>query len=140
MNVLKISLIVLLAGVLFSSCCRVCRSSKANLPLQGTKWSLVQIENTPIVAENNYYLILNSEGGNYSSRGDCNMMNGSFTTQSKNNELSLQMGATTMAFCPNQAQEDRFFQTLGTVTDYVIEKNTLLLLSHGNVVLIFKAE
>ncbi len=109
------------------SCCACRRGQKViDKPLMATQWTLVELHGQQIRAEDNYYIILDEREGQFNGRGDCNSLIGSYELGEKG-MIKLVGLARTNALCPDQAGEDKFFGTLGDVTNYDVDGNLLLL-------------
>lgn len=134
--------IALLGVVLWmaASCCSCRRGpSKQTAPLTGTQWTLIQEDGKLIDADGNYYIIIGTEEGQFNGRGDCNSLMGSYTLPAEG-KIDFQGIASTRAFCPNQAGEDRFFKMLEEVDSYEIDGNLLMLYTNGELTAIMEAQ
>ena len=134
--------LALLGSVLLmtSSCCSCRRGpSKNNKPLTETQWTLIQEDGKLIQANDNYYIIIGSEEGRFNGRGDCNSLMGSYTLPAEG-KIDFQGIASTRAYCPDQAGEDRFFRMLDEVDSYEIDGNLLMLYTNGELTAIFEAK
>lgn len=126
---------------LMSSCCG-CRASKSNNPytLESDSWVAIEVDSKKISSEEEGAFTITFDGneGQILGKGECNRFFGSYTaTQDKKLTFS-NVGATKM-MCPNQEQEDRFFNTLNTIDSYTIDGDMLMLLSSGEVEIILQA-
>ena len=130
MKTWKVILLVALA-VGLASCC-ACRKGKkvVDKPLMATKWTLVELNGQQVQTDDNYYIILNEQEDRFNGRGDCNSLMGSYKL-GENGKMQLTGIASTRAFCPDQAGEDKFFKTLGDVAGYDVDGD-LLMLFNGN--------
>ena len=73
---------------------------------------------------------LDEQEDRFNGRGDCNSLMGSYKL-GENGKMQLTGIASTRAFCPDQAGEDKFFKTLGDVAGYDVDGD-LLMLFNGN--------
>ena len=130
MKTWKVILLVALA-VGLASCC-ACRKGKkvVDKPLMATKWTLVELNGQQVQTDDNYYIILNEQEDRFNGRGDCNSLMGSYKL-GEYGKMQLTGIASTRAFCPDQAGEDKFFKTLGDVAGYDVDGD-LLMLFNGN--------
>lgn len=129
------------AVVLLASSCCSCRRgpSKQTKPLTETKWTLIQEDGKLVNANDNYYIIIGTEEGRFNGRGDCNSLMGSYTLPA-DGKIDFQGIASTRAFCPDQAGEDRFFKMLDAVDSYEIDGNMLMLYTNGELTAIMEAK
>ena len=131
----------MMAGVVFavSSCCNCGKvvSTKGGA-LTGGQWQLVQMDGRAIVAENDAYTLTFAGDGKVSGKGDCNRVSGPFESDSKTGTISFGAMVSTRMMCPNQAQEDAYLKTLGTINSYAMDGRILTLFSNGEQKLIFE--
>ena len=137
---MKRSFLILFAAPLFvvTSCCNFASRSREVKPLAGTEWHLVQIMGLDVDKAADSYNLLFSTDGKVSGGGDCNRLMGSYKTDDKR-ALDFGALASTRMMCPDQQSEDEFMDMLGRVTHYEMDGDMMLLLSHGELVAIFKA-
>ena len=102
-------LLIATLAVSVAACCS-CRKGRKNAkPLTGTTWSLVEWQGRPFQAKDNYQLVFGTEEGRFGGRGDCNSIMGNYSVTDKGG-MKIESVASTRAFCPDQAQEDRFIK------------------------------
>ncbi len=71
-----------------------------------------------------YTLSFDLEGG-VAVKADCNQSTGSYTQEE--DELSIQLGPTTLVACPSNSLADPYVQALGQTATYDLEVNQLLI-------------
>ena len=107
-------LLIAALAVSVAACCS-CRKGRKNAkPLTGTTWSLVEWQGRPFQAKDNYRLVFGTEEGRFGGRGDCNSIMGNYSVTDKGG-MKIESVASTRAFCPDQAQEDRFIKELDRI-------------------------
>jgi heat shock protein HslJ len=76
------------------------------------------------------YLAMGGNGGNQTcipiSGTHCNRVNGSYKIGSST--LTIELGASTMAFCGEQSVDQKFLESLRNVASYTIENDQLVLI------------
>ncbi len=136
MKVIKVLTIAALAVTLAACCsCRTRTKGAGSLTTNG--WQLMQIEGESFAATGEKYSLQFGSDGRFSGMGDCNRIMGGYTS-APSGSLSFEGAAGTRMFCSDQQSEDRFLRVLDTVDGYRVDGNTLLLLSGGRTVLVFK--
>lgn len=136
------SILLIALAVMMASCC-ACRKGKkvVDKPLTATKWELVELNGQQIKTNDNYYIMLSDTSNNFNGRGDCNSLMGNYTLDSEAGKLTLNAIGSTRAFCPDQAGEDKFFQTLGQVNNYDLDGDLLLLFNNNSeLILVMQAK
>jgi heat shock protein HslJ len=136
------SILLIALAVMMASCC-ACRKGKkvVDKPLTATKWELVELNGQQIKTNDNYYIMLSDTSNNFNGRGDCNSLMGNYTLDSETSKLKLNAIGSTRAFCPDQAGEDKFFQTLGQVNNYDLDGDLLLLFNNNSeLILVMQAK
>ena len=116
---------------------------QSNVPLEGTKWRLIDIGATPAAGgegTQEAVMILTVVGKRMAGSSGCNRMFGTYHTR----ESSLHfddVGSTLMA-CPGplMKQEQELFKALKATTGYRIEGESLQLLKGTTVLARFRAE
>lgn len=61
---------------------------------------------------------------------DCNQAGGSYTL-GEFEAVTITLGPTTLAVCPEDSRSDEFLELLGATTNYTFEGDQLLLLTPG---------
>ena len=113
-------LLIAALAVSVAACCS-CRKGRKNAkPLTGTTWSLV-------------------EEGRFGGRGDCNSIMGNYSVTDKGG-MKIESVASTRAFCPDQAQEDRFIKELDRIDSYRIDGDLLMLMRDGELLMVMQAQ
>ena len=126
--------------LLMVGCCSCRKGHKTvDKPLAGTEWVLVEWNGAPFKADNNYTLVLDKASDRFGGRGDCNSIMGTYTFSDKG-RLTLESVASTRAMCPNQKQEDQFLKDLSRIDAYTLDGDLMLLLSGGEMLMVFKAK
>ncbi len=147
------SLLIVTLCALFATSCCPCRkaSHKAHQPLLATTWVLEQIDGQNVASDNSSFkdacLILGNDGS-FSGYGGCNSMGGKYVMtpsearSQKDVAGKIEFGDifSTKRMCPNDQLEMNFFRTLDKVDSYVVDGEKLLLLSGGELRLVFRAQ
>ncbi len=115
------------AALAFTGCCNCGKMSSRTGSLTGGRWQLVQFEGRTFAAAGESYTLTFSADNNVSGKGGCNRLTGTFKSDREKSTLSFGPLAGTRMMCPDQAQEDAFLKTLGTVDAYRIDGGMLLL-------------
>jgi Heat shock protein len=137
-NITKIA-IVLAAVVIAAGCCPCRKGSGSSLPLEGTQWFAVKMDNKYLHTEPDseaYTLLL--QDGKVSGKGDCNRIMGSYAI-SGNKSLIFEGVASTRMMCPDQATEDLFLRKLADVDAYSVDGNNLMLIGKGETVMVLSS-
>lgn len=98
--------------------------------LNGTRWSLVQIQSMddsqyqPQQAEQ--YTLEFAPMGSFSGRADCNSIQGNWVHGGKN-QITINPVVSTRALCPPESLYDRFLSDLGFTRSFVIRDEHLFL-------------
>lgn len=134
------TILFLLAAVTLgaTSCCNCRQSHKLERPLTGTKWQLIQLMAQDVAADGDSYTVVFHADGNVSGMGDCNALVAQYTA-TESRALDIQNIGSTRRLCPNQEQENSFFDMLDGVTHYEMDADKMLLLSNGTLVAILQA-
>lgn len=135
----KIFLIVL--AVISFSCCKTTKNVETNnLPLVGTHWNLVAVEDQKL-AENlpvQPFIQFEAEG-QYSGNLGCNAFFGTYYT--KKSKLDLSYTGATKKLCEDMSTEDAFLKAMKKdINNYVISGNTLTMFSGKTEILRFEAD
>lgn len=121
-----------------TSCCNCRQSRKLEKPLTGTTWQLIQLMAQDVATEDDSYTVVFHDDGNVSGKGDCNALVAQYTT-TESRALDIHNIGSTRRLCPNQEQENSFFDMLDGVTHYEMDADKMLLLSNGTLVAILQA-
>ena len=98
--------------------------------LEGITWQWVSLAETEPASQSvvptpeSYTLIFLSDG-ELDIQADCNMVSGSYTING--NELTIEQGPATMAFCDEESLDQQFLDLLSNVESYTIEDSELVL-------------
>ena len=85
--------------------------------IQGILWQWTSLTNktsgttTPVSSPENYTITFNSDG-TLAGKADCNNFSGSY---SQENGFTIQLGASTMAFCGEGSLDQQYLELLGSV-------------------------
>jgi heat shock protein HslJ len=108
--------------------------------LTGVIWMWLQSEysdhTSVIAADPSRYTLEFHTDGTIAIGADCNRVVGTYSQQES--QLTIRLGATTLAGCPADSQASTFLADLGRVASYVMDGDKLVLnlqLDSGNVVL-----
>jgi heat shock protein HslJ len=122
-RLIVITLMVATAAVLAA-----CSSGSGGLT--GKDWQLTAItEKVPAFqgvvppADQGKYTITFNTDGTFNGSADCNRISGTYTTSGSS--LTITMGASTMAFCPEGSYGDLYAHALGNAASYAIAKDVL---------------
>ncbi|MDD3644660.1 MAG: META domain-containing protein [Bacteroidales bacterium] len=137
---IKITFSILILLLVIVGCkTMVSRDSVENKPLIGTNWVLNAIEGKQIPEAEEKATILFNDVGQFNGSTGCNRFFGNFTFSKKS--IKIDPTGATKKMCSNMDLEKIFFQTLNKdINRYVINKDTLLILSRKNELFRFIAE
>ncbi|HJR96935.1 MAG TPA: META domain-containing protein [Actinomycetota bacterium] len=98
--------------------------------LAGPTWRWTTLtENAPLVrsdvADPSRYTLTLREDGSFQAVADCNTVNGTFETS--DDEITLSMGASTLAACPEGSRSDEYINLLRSVSSYNVDGDHLSL-------------
>ena len=129
---------MLVASVIMLSSCCACRKGKNNLPLAGTQWQVLRMMGQDYAFDNDKFVFTFNDG-NFSGVGACNRMMGDYTTTEKG---AIKFGALagTRMVCPKMQYEADFTRIIHQATHFEIDGDLLLILSNGELQLVFKAK
>ena len=131
--------IVILLLVIVSCNTMESRDRVENKPLIGTNWVLKTIEGKQIPDVEEKPTILFNDVGQFNGSTGCNRFFGNFTYSKK--AIKIDPTGATKKMCSDMDLEKQIFQTLNKeINRYIINKDTLLLLSHKNELFCFIAE
>ena len=94
-------------------------------------WGLVETEpaSQSVVPDPESYTIVFTLDGTYSIKADCNLGSGGYVQDGNN--LVLNPGPMTLAYCGPESQDGTYLALLGDVTSFSIEDNNLVLYTGG---------
>jgi heat shock protein HslJ len=107
-----VSLIIVLA----LAACTSVTPTPAN-PIQGIVWQWTSVtdqstkQTTTVPDPENYTIIFNANG-TLNGKADCNNFSGAYSTQ---NGFTIQLAASTMAFCGEDSLDQQYLQLLSSV-------------------------
>ncbi len=122
----KVTLIALgIAAVILVAAC----SGGSNLT--GKSWQLTAITEqvpafqgvVPADQQANYTIEFNSDG-TFNAKADCNNLSGTYTTTSSN-DLTIVLGPSTLAACPDDSLAPQYVAGLGNAASYAIADGQL---------------
>lgn len=93
------------------------------------KWTNLNGSET-VVSNPEQYTITFGTDGNYNLRNDCNVGNGAYTMSGSS--LTIQPGASTLAYCGDASLDQLFISSLASVESFKIENGKLMLTLAGN--------
>ena len=138
---MKILLLLYVSVSLFGSSCAACKeSSKADVPLYDTKWSLKKIHTKDSIqnVQTKAFIKFNKEKNGAGGNGSCNSFGGNATING--NQLSFKNIFSTKMYCEEVQQvENSFLGNLDKITRYEIKGKTLLLYHDKELMLEFSA-
>ena len=103
-------------------------------PLEGTRWWLVRVGETPVVADEpgrRANLVFDAGRGRVSGAGGCNQLSGGY--EQSGDELRFGAIASTRMACPAMDVESAFFEALGRTARFEIRGRALELLDSASV-------
>ncbi|MFI3267589.1 MAG: META domain-containing protein [Rikenellaceae bacterium] len=133
--------ILLIAVYAVTACCPCRKKVKNPLMLESNAWGLVELNsNQKIVREDNNSFVMRFDDAQSQVNGmaQCNNFFGSYEVLPQGKIKFGDMGVT-RAMCQNMELEDDFLRTIADVNSYTIDGDVLLLLTNGEVVMIFNA-
>ena len=126
MKLMMFALLVVLAS---------CTSKEDSLALlKGKEWSMKSMtENSTIVTNPKELpsLVLSDSTANLYGSAGCNRLMGKYTADTEGN-LSIELGGSTMMFCPDMTFEDQYKKALPLVKTFTIANNELTLKDADN--------
>lgn len=139
---MKILLLLYVSVSLFGSSCAACKeSSKADVPLYDTKWSLKKIHTKDSIqnVQTKAFIKFNKEKNGAGGNGSCNSFGGNATING--NQLSFKNIFSTKMYCEGVQQiENNFLGSLEKVTRFEIKDKTLKLYQDKELLLEFTAD
>lgn len=134
-------LFALLCAALLGGCCSQCRQKQRNAkPLTSTTWHLVQLGGEDLKLPADTFNLILAEDGSLSGIAACNRLLGRYSLTPKHG-ISFGDVGSTMMLCPENGElETRFIQTLGGITHYDIDFDTLVLLQDGAIKMLLTAQ
>ncbi len=121
--------------------CDTPKSSKADIPLYDTKWSLKKIHTKDSVQnlQTRAFIKFNKEKASAGGNGSCNSFGSTATVNG--NEVSFKNIFSTKMYCEQVQQvENQFLGSLDKINRYEIKDKTLLLYHDKELILEFTAE
>ena len=107
-------------------------TEEAGADLQGVTWEWVSqldpMGQTTAVDPARYTIVFNA-GGTANVRADCNNVVANYLTDGVN--LSIEPGASTMAACPEDTQDQLFLSSLSAAESYVVQDGELFITLRG---------
>lgn len=104
------------------------------------QWSELAASNPPsqsVVPNPASYTVTFQDDGSLVFQADCNNGTGAYTRAVDSNSLSIELGATTAAFCGEQSLDNQFLQLLGAVNAYTLQDGQLSLFTSADAELRF---
>lgn len=127
----KIILLMFLSLMCFTCCKTSQKAASKNLPLCGTQWNLLAIEQEAITEDNTTqpYIIFDTEG-NFHGNLSCNDFMGTYWTRKQ--QMHMEYTGATKKLCPKMEVEKNFLKALKMdITDYTID-GSILVISNGS--------
>src|SRR5512139_2237547 len=106
----------LIIGLALAACTSAATPTPAN-PIQGIVWQWTSVtdqstkQTTTVPNPENYTIIFNANG-TLNGKADCNNFSGAYSQQ---NGFTIQLGASTMAYCGEASLDQQYLQLLGSV-------------------------
>jgi len=128
------------SAALFGAC-----ASEEGGDITGTTWQLISIETqspqlsaiVPGGPSENYTITFNDDG-TFSAKADCNQVAGTYTIQGEG-ILTIELGPSTLAACPEESLGDEYTQALGQAGSFTVAENQLNITLLDDGVLTFQA-
>lgn len=123
---IQMIILILLISVLIVAC----GNQQSDRSITNTTWQWAELIETEPASQSivpnpeNYTLLLSSDG-NVSIKADCNMVSGSYSLD--DNLLTIELGASTMAFCGEESLDQQYLKLLTNVESYTIDNGRLVL-------------
>jgi heat shock protein HslJ len=132
------------ATVIVAACSSSSSSASAGSDLTGKTWQLTALTEkvpafqgvVPEADQANYTIEFKSDG-NYQAKADCNQVSGTYTTTTEGG-LTIELGPTTLAACPEGSLSDQYIQALGNAASYAIADSQLTITLKDEGTLVFK--
>ena len=107
-----------------------CGAQKPVDPITNITWQWVGLVETQpasqsVVPNPENYTLTFLPDGSLSIKADCNMASGTYALEG--NTLSIELGATTMAYCGEQSMDQQYLANLGNVAGYIMADGQLVL-------------
>lgn len=101
-------------------------SLEAGLTLTTWQWaSLSSAEGETTVNNPTRYTIQFNSDGTAAIKADCNNVGATYTTEGSN--ISINLGPSTLAACPEDSLDQQFLESLGSVSSYSFQDSDLIL-------------
>ncbi len=130
-RIAPIAALVLVAATLLGAC------SSSSSGLTGKTWTLSAVtQDVPAFQgvippdQQGKYTITFNDDSTFDAKADCNNVSGGYRTGA-NGSMSIQIGPSTMAFCPAPSLGQAFTSALSLTTSYEIASGTLSLTLTG---------
>jgi len=141
---MKITMYLLpcLALILFLTCDNTNENESEDKEFLNTLWTLesFKIEGKKIIpVEDQIYTIQFKEDSSFVAISDCNEIVGNYETKSSG-LLIINIFATTKIYCGEESLDKKYYEALGVVRSYKIDKNRLYIYYGSNSKLIFTSE
>ena len=119
---------ILCIGLMCFNCCKTTKKAASNdMPLCGTQWNLVDIEQNPLpeMLPIQPYIIFDEEGGYHGNLG-CNEFRGTYYQDKQ--KIKLEYSGATKKLCKDMEIEKAFLKALkASVNNFSIDGSTLIL-------------
>ena len=98
--------------------------------LVGPTWRWTNLtENAPLahseVADPDRYTLTLADDGSFQVKADCNTVAGTYVTDG--DQITLSLGPSTLAACPEDSEADRFVSLLHTASTFAVDGDELAL-------------
>ena len=115
---------------IFSLMVVACGGGSAESDLTNVTWKWSELHETEpaaqsLVPDSDNYTIEFKEDGSLSVKADCNNASGSYTLEGEN--LTLQLGPSTLAECGETSLYNQYLTNLGMISSYSVEGDRLTL-------------
>lgn len=121
------------------TCCKTTKKAASNdMPLCGTQWNLVDIEQTPLPEKLPVqpYIIFDEDGGYHGNLG-CNEFMGTYYQNKQ--KMKMEYSGATKKLCKDMEIEKAFLKALkASINNFYIDGNTLILSEGSKEILRFE--
>jgi heat shock protein HslJ len=128
--------IILMIASIFTACSTKVKIEKVELDGRYSIVKVDSIEGEFTANESDYFLQIDNKNMTFSSRLDCNSMQGNFKKEGE--KIKLEMTISTRMFCPN-GNEDIYISKLSQVDNYKTKDDKVYLMSGDKVIIELKS-
>lgn len=125
---------------IFAVACCPCRkgASSTDRELATSSWKLLQLNGKAVESEGEQYTLTFDAEGRVGGVAACNRITGSYTYSTDKRTLTFDHMGMTRMLCHGENVEDEYGRMFSVVTHYEVDGQTLILLSRGESVALFR--